>query len=207
MGAAPPMPHRTLCTLRGVKRSRTGAQDPFLPAENRVDPIRPDMPAAPVSKNEKGRKRVLRALDILDTPVEHFSDALVTAAASIANTPMAAMSLIDHHRQWFKGSVGLSVRQTPRADAFCAYAILTPDEPLIVQDATRDSRFCDNPLVLGEPHIRFYAGFPLIVEGQAVGALCVIDDYQRTLTQTQQEELRRLAVAASSWLVKRMDEA
>ena len=157
------------------------------------------MASAPMPANENARLKVLRSLDILDTPQEDFSQALAVAAASIANTPIAAITLVDAERQWFKGSHGLAVRQTPRAIAFCAHTILNAT-PLIVENALADPRFHTNPLVIDDPHIRFYAGLPLLVSGHRVGALCVIDNRQRTLSDCQLARLQSLARGTSAWL-------
>ncbi len=160
------------------------------------------MPAAPIPDDEAERLQTLRALNILDTRPEHFSHAVSAAAASIANTPIAAVTLVDADRQTFKGACGVGAQPIPRSSSFCAHTILAA-EPLVVPDAEADARFADNPLVLGEPHLRFYAGFPLIVEGQPVGALCVLDDRIRELTATQVEALQRLADGTAVWLLRR----
>ena len=160
------------------------------------------MPAAPIPVDEPERLRTLRALKILDTPPEHFSHAVSAAAASIANTPIAAVTLVDADRQTFKGACGVDAASIPRTVSFCAHAILGT-APLVVPDARADARFLDNPLVLGEPHLRFYAGFPLVVDGQPVGALCVLDDRERELSGKQIEALERLAAGTSVWLERR----
>jgi GAF domain-containing protein len=162
------------------------------------------MPAAPLPRDEKKRLRELAGLNILDSAPEDFSNALATAAASIANTPLAAISLVDADRQWFKGSVGLRVRETSREVSFCAHAVADSGQPLIVHDAACDERFRDNALVLGEPHIRFYAGFPLRVNGRAVGALCVFDDRPRVLSDTQINRLADLAEGTVAWMLHRL---
>ncbi|USI74608.1 GAF domain-containing protein [Sphingomonas morindae] len=102
--------------------------------------------------------------------------ALVEQAAKAFGTPMAAISVIDRHRQWFKARVGLAVSETSRDVSFCAHAIHQPGEALVVPDASEDRRFAGNPLVTGAPFIRFYAGMPLVDQsGYALGALCVLD--------------------------------
>jgi GAF domain-containing protein len=102
---------------------------------------------------------------------------IVRQAAVLFGTPMAAISIIDHDRQWFPVEMGIGVRETPRAASFCAHAILDPANPLHVGDASADPRFAGNPLVLAAPNIRFYVGAPLIdTDGHALGALCVFDD-------------------------------
>jgi two-component system NtrC family sensor kinase len=158
------------------------------------------MPSPATPKNEKSRLRLLHELGVLDTFHEDLPDAIVVAAASLANTPIAAITLVDEHRQWFKGSVGLDMRETRRALSFCAHTILTPHRQLIVKDARDDSRFSDNEFVTSDPGVRFYAGFPLLVAGHAIGALCVVDDMPRGLSADQIARLQGLASGTAAWL-------
>ena len=158
------------------------------------------MPAATLPSHESRRLRSLRRLAVLDTLPETFSEAVSAAAASIANAPIAAISFIDDDRLWFKGVCGLPGGEAPRDVAFCAYTVLATD-PLIVEDAQADPRFRDNPLVVGPPYIRFYAGFPIVVDGDTVGALCIIDDRPRTLSPAQIERLVELADGTTAWLL------
>lgn len=149
---------------------------------------------APLPDNEVERLLELQAFRILDTLPEQPYDDITALAAEICGTPIALVSLVDEKRQWFKSRVGLDVPEMSRDVAFCAYAILDTSEPLVVLDATADERFRTNPLVTGEPGIRFYAGAPLITRtGNAVGTLCVIDREHRDLTAAQ---LRALTVLA-----------
>jgi GAF domain-containing protein len=146
----------------------------------------------PIPSNEAERLNTLRGYKILDTHPEDRFDDLTRLAALICRTPIALISLVDADWQWFKSKIGLVASQTPREDAFCAYAIMTQDI-LVVPDATRDPRFASNSLVLGEPGIRLYAGAPLTApDGHNLGALCVIDRKPRRLSRAQLESLRIL---------------
>ena len=146
------------------------------------------MPASILS-SESHRLEILRTFEILDTPAELEYDELTRLAAQICGTPIAAISLLDDTRQWFKSRVGLTAEQTPRKSAFCAYTLNSPDL-LIVPDALADPRFAKTPLVKGEPFIRFYAGSPLVTpEGAVLGTLCVIDRVPRHLSADQQQAL------------------
>ena len=147
---------------------------------------------APIPENEAARLEALRQYQILDTdPGESFND-LTRLAAYICDTPIALITLVDQHRQWFKARVGLRQKETSRDLSFCAYAILQ-DGPLIVPDATKDERFRDNPFVTSDPLIRFYAGSPLMSpEGFKSGTLCVIDNKPKNLSPKQIAALKIL---------------
>ncbi|MGI4790834.1 MAG: diguanylate cyclase domain-containing protein [Janthinobacterium lividum] len=148
---------------------------------------------ASLPNGEQDRLAALKEYRLLDTDPEEAYDDIVRLAAFICGTPIAAVTLVDAHRQWFKSILGLNVKETPREIAFCAHTILQPDL-LEVSDAQADPRFADNPLVLGEPNIRFYAGVPLInPNGFALGTLCVVDVVPRTLTVEQKNMLTALA--------------
>lgn len=148
----------------------------------------------PLPTNEMLRLQALYDLSILDTPREKNFDDITAIASMICDVPVSVITLVDTDRQWFKSSVGLEGSETARDVAFCAHAILQPQQLTIVPDALQDKRFADNPLVIGEPHIRFYAGAPLVTEkGSALGTLCVVDYKPRTLTAEQQKALTALA--------------
>lgn len=149
---------------------------------------------APLPKNEQRRLLALRRFHILDTLREQSFDDLAQLAKLICNTSMALITLIDEERQWFKSCLGMEGTETPRDLAFCAHAIIRPEQLLIVEDARKDARFADHPAVTGEPYIRFYAGAPLITEeGDALGTLCVVDTKPRELSQLQLNTLTLLA--------------
>ena len=143
---------------------------------------------------EMSRQAELDRYQILDTLEEQAYDDLTRMAASVCGVPVALVSLLDHDRQWFKSRMGMQATETPREFAFCEHAIRRPGDVMVVNDATRDDRFAANPLVTGDPNIRFYAGAPLVsAGGQALGTLCVIDTQPRELDEKQLETLQFLA--------------
>lgn len=149
---------------------------------------------AALPHNEQARLQALYRLDVLDSPREQNYDDLAQLAMNICEVPIAVISLVDRNRQWFKSCLGLDATETSRDVAFCAHAILSPTDILVVEDATRDPRFADNPVVTGDPFIRFYAGAPLVTrQGEALGTLCVIDRQPRQLGQPQLHTLKLLA--------------
>lgn len=153
------------------------------------------MRPAPFHPQEAERLQSLRSLEILDTQGEQAYDELTQLASEIAGTEIALISLVDEDRQWFKAKHGLDAPETPRDLAFCSHAILSPDEPFVVTDASRDERFHDNPLVTEEPSIRFYAGIPLRspVDDLPMGTLCAISPRVMTLPKHKIEQLKILA--------------
>ncbi len=157
------------------------------------------MLSAPIPPNETERLVALHSYEVLDTAPEGVFDNLVWLAARCTDMPMSTLTLVDGSRQWFKARQGVGeLRHTPRdAVGFCAHAIMTPDRPLVVPDATRDPRFAANPLVAGPVGIRFYAGAPLVdADGYALGALCVVDRITRQIGEEDLAALVKLAEAA-----------
>jgi signal transduction histidine kinase len=164
----------------------------------------PHLPAPPPA-NEHERIRSLEHLGILDSVPEQGFDDIVLLATGLCDVPIALVSLVDNERQWFKACIGLDVRETHRDLAFCAHAILAPDEVLVVEDALCDPRFEHSALVLGPPYIRFYAGAPIRDDrGFALGTVCVIDTRPRTLTIAQHSALQALARQTASLLQLRL---
>ncbi len=132
--------------------------------------LSPEMPC-----DEVLRQQILDDNELIDTPADPYLDTLVRVIREVFAVKTVLVSLIDHDRQWFKSRIGLDITETPRTISFCAHAILGT-QPLIVEDTHNDLRFHDNPVVVNNPHIRFYAGQPLFSEeGQALGTLCLID--------------------------------
>jgi anti-sigma regulatory factor (Ser/Thr protein kinase) len=150
--------------------------------------------------DEAARLATLREYRILDTEPEQSFDDLTLLASHICGTPIALLSLVDADRQWFKSRVGVTIVETSRAISFCTHAIQHQDV-MVVPDAREDARFRDNPQVTGDPHIRFYAGAPLVTrDGHALGTLCVVDRVARTLTADQLEALDALRHQAEAQL-------
>jgi two-component system sensor histidine kinase VicK len=152
------------------------------------------MSSTPQLPNETERQNALESYNILDTLSEREFDDLTELSSVICGTPIALVSLVDRNRQWFKSRKGLNASETHRDHSFCAHAIENPLEIMEIEDAKKDVRFMNNPLVTGQPHIAFYAGVPLVNEdGFAIGSLCVIDSVTRKLTETQRSALKILA--------------
>lgn len=144
--------------------------------------------------NEEARLHILKQYELLDTVDEVAYDNLVVLAASVCNTQMASICIIDEYRQWFKARTGFNTRQTDRCLSFCAHTILQPNEMMVVEDTFNDFRFSDNDMVIGEPHVRFYAGIPLLSsEGVPLGTLAVMDTHPGKITEEQSKMLNYLA--------------
>ena len=143
--------------------------------------------------NEGERLASLRRWNLMDSGAEERFDSITRLAARTFDTPIALVTVLDRERQWFKSKVGLTSDETPREEAFCAHAI-HEDDVMVIPDARLDPRFCDNPSVDGDPHIRFYAGCPIATpEGYKVGTLCVIDRVPRQFTDADRQTLTDLA--------------
>jgi diguanylate cyclase (GGDEF)-like protein len=153
------------------------------------------MVPAPFPQNEFARIALLRSLNILDTAPEERFDQLTRIARRLFSVPIAQVTLVDSDRQWFKSGAQLPVTETPREFSFCAHAILG-DEIMHVENALEDERFADNPLVTGDPEIRFYAGCPLRVGEHRLGTLCLIDSKPRSFSAEDEQVLRDLAEMA-----------
>jgi hypothetical protein len=151
---------------------------------------------APMPKNETTRLASLRALDLLDTEPEERFDRITRIATALFNVPMATITLVDANRQWFKSCQGTAGREDPRDASFCAH-VVSSREPMTVMDTRDDDRFADNPLVIGGPRIRFYAGCPLTLDdGSCVGTLCLLDTRPRHFEGHDLQRLSDLALIA-----------
>lgn len=178
-------------------RYGTASSPEFLPAE---------APAYPVPRDEAARLLVLDASGLVDTPGEPAFDRLTWLASQVTEAPMALISLLTAERQWFKSRIGMEANDTPRAWAFCSHVILQQGL-FMVEDTLSDPRFRDNPLVTGAPHIRFYAGFPLLgADNQPMGTLCVLDTEPRKLREREVRALRELTDLASEEIRRRAEQ-
>ncbi|MCP9834554.1 MULTISPECIES: sensor domain-containing diguanylate cyclase [unclassified Cyanobium] len=161
------------------------------------------MPAYPIPDNEALRQAALDEHHILDTEPDEDFNRITRLASQMLGVPIALISLVDRQRQWFLSRVGLEASETPREQAFCAHAICS-DDVMVVSDATEDERFKDNPLVTGDPHIRFYAGVPLQSRtGFNLGTLCVISPEPRQLASGEHQLLQDLAGMVTQYLESR----
>lgn len=162
-----------------------------------------DAPGYPAPHDEAARLLALDALELVDTPDESVFDRLTWLASQVTDSPMALISLLTSQRQWFKSRIGIAATETPRDWAFCSHAIMQQGL-FVVEDAAQDPRFRNNPLVLGEPHIRFYAAFPLLdADNNRLGTLCVLDREPRRLRDREARSLRELAALASEEIQRR----
>lgn len=149
------------------------------------------------TKNEKTRLKVLQSYNILDSQKEKDFDDLTELASEICGSKISLVSLIDDKRQWFKSKTGLDINETPKEFAFCGHAIHEPNKVFEIEDARKDLRFHDNPLVTGEPYVISYAGIPLVTDnGIPLGTLCVIGDKPKKLNESQLKALKTLAKQA-----------
>ena len=161
------------------------------------------MLSAPFPHNEKERLELLHALELLDSPPEVCFDRITRLVARTLGVPIALVSLVDEERQWFKSRIGIDATETPRDISFCSHTIVLP-RPLVVADAQQDERFFDNPLVAGAPHIRFYAGVPIVSSaGLPLGTLCAVDQQPRELSTAELETLCDLAEILSQEVQQR----
>jgi diguanylate cyclase (GGDEF)-like protein len=159
------------------------------------------MAAAPLPDDETERLGDLESYEVLDTDTDPRITPFVRLASQLFEVPIALVSLVDRDRQWFKAEIGLGASETPRELSFCAHAILAPTEVMVVEDAIADRRFRDNALVTGNPHIRFYAGAPIISpSGHPLGTLCIIDRLPRTLDAPGRRRLADLAIGVGAVL-------
>lgn len=163
------------------------------------------MQEAGLPNNEASRVATLKGLGILDTPAEDRFDRYTEITAQAFAMPIALISLVDERRQWFKAAVGIDIDETPREISFCAHAILD-DDVFEVRNARADPRFRNNPLVIGPPHIRFYAGAPLKANnGHRLGTLCIIDRVPRELTDEERSKLKYLADMVVAEIDRKID--
>lgn len=154
--------------------------------------------------DDEARLQTLRDFGLVDTPAEEAFDDIVTEAAALCATPVALIALLEQERQWFKARVGTEISETPIEMAICRHALAAGDL-LVIPDLTRDARTAANPIVAGDPQVRFYAGIPLVVDDQALGSLCVLDFAARPdgLTEAEKDGLRTLAARAQELIEAR----
>jgi GAF domain-containing protein len=162
------------------------------------------MQKAAIPANEQQRLAHLQNLNILDTPSDEKFNRITRLLCRILDMPVAAISLVDENRQWFKSIRGSDLTETPRCVSFCAHTILE-DRTLVIPDTLSDPRFADSPLVLGAPHVRFYAGHPLkILDNIHVGTLCVYDTKPREMSDDDVQFLEDLAITVANELKAHM---
>jgi GAF domain-containing protein len=152
------------------------------------------MKSTPIPPNEAARLKALRRYQLLDSLPEDIYNDITRIASAICGTPVAIINLIDEHRQWTKARYGIELKEFPRDQSFCAHAILQPDEIMLVPDARYDERFFDNPLVMGDLPVIFYAGMPIVDSGgYPLGTLCVVDNRPREMSDQKLMALKALA--------------
>ena len=157
---------------------------------------------APIPGDELERLKALEGLHILDTPPEERFDIITSAATKVFRVPISTLTLVDSDREWFKSCQGVSEKERPRQISFCGHALLTEKDAFVVVDTKLDSRFADNPMVIGEPFIRFYAGIPLFSLGEkSVGVFCIKDTKPRTISEGELYLLQTFA----SWAELELD--
>ncbi|MEW6022395.1 MAG: GAF domain-containing protein [Pseudomonadota bacterium] len=199
-------------TPGGHRRVRLSAVSTLLRERAGLAPLAPALPAPPAAPaddahtlpdNETERLAALDATGLVGSGAEAVFDRLTWLATQVTDSPIAMLTLVDEHRQWFKSRVGIGFAETPREMAFCSHTILS-GEPMMVADTRLDGRFRDNPMVTGAPHIRFYAGVPLVdAEGFRLGALCVMDREPRRLRERELRALGELADIAAEEIRRR----
>jgi len=188
-----------LSAVSALLRERAGLA-PLAPAAGLLD-LEP--PPSPLPVNEAARLAALEASGLVYSGPEAVFDRLTWLAAQVTGSPMAMLTLVDKERQWFKSRIGIGFAETPRSMAFCSHTILR-DDTLMVADAKLDPRFKDNPMVTGAPHVRFYAGVPLVdAAGFRLGALCVMDHEPRRLRERELRALDELAAIAAEEIRRR----
>jgi excisionase family DNA binding protein len=194
--------------LLADKAGRAPAQaGPGADPESRPE-LRPEFqpnfaPGHPMPRDEKARLAAVAASGLVDSAPEPVFDRLTWLATQVTDCPMALVTVLTSRRQWFKSRIGVDLAETPRDWAFCSHAIVQ-EEPLMVEDATRDVRFAANPLVTGPLHVRFYAGVPLVdAGGHPLGTLCVLDREPRRLRAREIKALQELAAIAVEELRRR----
>ena len=187
------------CRLSDVKRLQTGAPPDARPDGTLAEEfIKPVSASYPMLASEQQRLIALSDSALIDSPPDAVLDRITWLASRITGCPTALVSLLSAQRQWFKSRVGLDAAQTPREAAFCSHAIMQPGA-LIIEDALADERFANNPLVLGAPYIRFYAGVPVTdCAANRLGTLCVIDSQPRQLSADQLRGLVELAAMVTA---------
>lgn len=189
-----------LSDVRALLRERAGLEP--LPGSPDPRDFVPDA-AGVLPRHEYARLNALRATGLLDSEAEAVFDRLTWLATQVTECPIGLLSLVTARRQWFKSRAGMQLPQTPREDAFCSHTI-AGSGPLVVSDTLQDARFRDNPFVAGAPHVRFYAGFPLVDGGGfRLGALCVMDHEPRRLRAREMRALEELTAIAAEEIRRR----